>query len=362
MNILREMMKTIILVTLSLLGMTNNAFANPTLSSADSNSGRFEISSTSFNGSYVDIPFSITSKNKVTGLDFQTKFNESKLTFVGIVGKDPTLDSLYYLNPNDRTLRFTANNISGVSPGKTLFSVRFKYNTSNISNSDLIDTKVLLNGSPVTAVIKDSKSIVMTDGSGHKVQIASSTNSITVTSAYAAKLDITVTGGNQLKLSDSLISGQAKTIQLFNFGLNTYTVKVSDGKLSTETLMVIKYLGYTSDFNNDGVTNTQDYLILTANFGQKCALGAVCPTDINGDGVTDIKDFLIFMGNYNKKTCPTDLNKDLMTDVQDYLILIGKFGQKCSPGTECTTDFNRDGVTNVQDYLVLISNFGKKCQ
>jgi hypothetical protein len=349
-------------VCLSLLGLLNSAFANPTLSSADSNSGKFVISSTAFQGSYLDIPFSITSKNKVNAIDFLTKFNESKLTFVGIVGQDPNLESFYYLNPNDRTLRFNANNYSGLSTGKTLFSLRFKYNTSNITNADLIDTKVLLNGIVATAVIIDSQSLVMTDGSGHKVQINSGSNSITVTSAFASKLEIIDTSNNIIRLKDSLISGQAKKIQLFNFGLGSFSIKVSDGKLSTDTLMSIKQLGYSTDLNNDGVTNTQDYLILSQNFGQKCTSGSKCPSDINGDGVTDVQDYLIFMSQFKSNTCPTDLNKDGLTDVKDYLVFSASFGQKCLAGKNCASDFNSDGITNVQDYLVLAAQFGKKCQ
>lgn len=350
------------LVCFSLLGLFNNAFANPILTSADSNSGKFEISSIAFQGSYIDIPFSITTKNKVTAIDFLTKFNESKLTFIGIVGQDSNLESFYYFNPNDRTLRFNANNYSGISTGKKLFSLRFKYNTSNITNSDLTDTKVLLNGSPAIAVVTDSQSLTMTDGSGHKVCISSGSNSISVTSTFAAKIEISNPSTNQLRLTDSLISSQAKTIQLFNFGLGTFSIKVSDGKLSTESLMSIKQLGYSTDLNNDGVTNTQDYLILSEKFGQKCTLGSKCPTDINSDGVTDVQDYLILMSQFKNNNCPTDLNKDGLTDIKDYLEFSSSYGQKCTSGKNCASDFNSDGITNVQDYLVLAGQFGKKCQ
>ncbi len=344
------------------MGLLNSAFANPTLSSADSNSGKFEISSTAFKGEFVDIPFSITSKNKVTAIDLQTKFNESKLTLVGIIGKDANLDSFHYFNPNDRTLRFTANNYYGVSTGKILFSLRFKYNTTNISNSDLSDTKVLLNGIPAVAVVTTPLTLAMTDGTGRRFQINVGTNSLSVISSYGANFQINGINGNTVTYKDTLLAGQPKTVKLFNFGLGTFSIKISDGKLSTDSLMSIKQLGYSTDFNHDGLTNTQDYLILSEKFGQKCAPGSACPTDINGDGVTDVQDFLIFMGQYKNNTCPTDLNKDGLTDIKDYLIFSSSFGQKCSPGKNCTTDFNSDGITNVQDYLVLAGQFGKKCQ
>jgi len=346
----------------SLLSLFNNAFANPTLTSADSESGRFEISSTAFTGSYIDIPFSITSKSKVRGIDFQTKFNESKLTFVGIVGQDPNLESLFYLNPNDRTLRLTANNFSGIAIGKTLLKLRFKYNTKQITNADLINTKVLLNGIQATTVINDPLSLLMTDGSGHQFKISSSTNSITVTSSYAANLQINATSNVITTYKASLLAEQATTIKLFNFTLGDYSIKISDGKLSTETLMSIKTLGYSTDFNNDGITNTQDYLLLSAKFGQKCVSGSACPTDINGDGVTDVQDYLIFMGQFNSNSCPTDLNKDGLTNISDYLEFTASYGQKCTAGKNCATDFNKDGITNVQDYLVFAAQYGKKCQ
>ncbi len=345
-----------------LLGLFNNAVANPTLTSADSESGRFEISSAGFNGGYLDIPFSIASKSKVRGIDFQTKFNESKLTFVGIVGQDPNLESFYYLNPNDKTLRLNANNYSGVGTGKILLKLRFKYNSTQITNADLIDTKVLLNGVPATTVLTDQLSMLMTDGSGHQFKISRSTNSITVTSSYAANLQINATSNVVTTYKASLLAGKATSVQLFNFTLGDYSIKISDGKLSTETLMSIKVLGYSTDFNNDGITNTQDYLLLSAKFGQKCVSGSACPTDINGDGVTDVQDYLIFMGQFNSNSCPTDLNKDGLTNISDYLEFTASYGRKCTAGKNCATDFNKDGITNVQDYLVFAAQYGRKCQ
>jgi hypothetical protein len=53
------------------------------------------------------------------------------------------------------------------------------------------------------------------------------------------------------------------------------------------------------DFNNDGVINVNDLLILLAEFG--CS--GTCVTDLNGDGLTTSTDATIFFGLFGT-TCP----------------------------------------------------------
>jgi hypothetical protein len=52
-----------------------------------------------------------------------------------------------------------------------------------------------------------------------------------------------------------------------------------------------------SDFNHDGITNTQDFLQLLSLFGQSCAN---CSSDLDQSGIIDVADFLQLVASFNQ--------------------------------------------------------------
>ena len=55
-----------------------------------------------------------------------------------------------------------------------------------------------------------------------------------------------------------------------------------------------------------------------------------CPTDFNGDGTTDVQDFLILLGNINcQGQCVADLNNNGSTGTEDLLIFMSGFANAC---------------------------------
>ncbi|MBK6641646.1 MAG: hypothetical protein IPG39_10610 [Bacteroidetes bacterium] len=55
------------------------------------------------------------------------------------------------------------------------------------------------------------------------------------------------------------------------------------------------------------------------------------PSDFNADGSTGVNDFLLLLGKFNVScTCPEDLNNDGIVNVTDFLLLLGVFGTSCN--------------------------------
>jgi hypothetical protein len=57
-------------------------------------------------------------------------------------------------------------------------------------------------------------------------------------------------------------------------------------------------------------------------------------------------------------SCPEDFNNNGLVEIQDLLILLGDFGCTESP---CPADLNGDGITSIADMLALLSAFGTTC-
>ncbi len=57
------------------------------------------------------------------------------------------------------------------------------------------------------------------------------------------------------------------------------------------------------------------------------------PTDFNNDGITDTNDFIILQSALNTTCngCPEDITSDGIVDMYDFLQLLGKFNQACTP-------------------------------
>ena len=59
-----------------------------------------------------------------------------------------------------------------------------------------------------------------------------------------------------------------------------------------------------SDFNNDGVVNTGDFMIFRSNYGSSdCSVSSPCIGDLDGDGAVGDSDFSIFRAEWGKN-CP----------------------------------------------------------
>lgn len=115
-----------------------------------------------------------------------------------------------------------------------------------------------------------------------------------------------------------------------------------------------------ADFNEDGIVNAADMLILLANWGE-CGDCNNCPGDADGNCVVGASDLLILLSQWGgpcpPPPCDGDLDEDGTVGAADQLILLANWGL-CDVGCECLGDIDEDGTVGASDLLILLTNWG----
>ena len=178
---------------------------------------------------------------------------------------------------------------------------------------------ITISGTP-TASGNFSYSIPLTGGSGsvnatgtiivsanNTVGAASSSPSLNINTALTA-ITHTTTGATGIGSATGLPAGvtaawASNTITISGTptasGNFSYSIPLTGGCASvngTGTINVV--VACSTDFNHDGITDVNDFLIFAGAFGNTNV--AATPTDINSDGITDVNDFLVFSGAFNE--------------------------------------------------------------
>ena len=87
------------------------------------------------------------------------------------------------------------------------------------------------------------------------------------------------------------------------------------------------------DGDSIGATSVYTFYSVVANHSISASFlpgEPICSTDINQDGITNVNDFLLLVGYFNQTcTCPEDINQDGIVNTNDFLLLLGKFNQYC---------------------------------
>lgn len=90
-------------------------------------------------------------------------------------------------------------------------------------------------------------------------------------------------------------ASQGKSITITNYG--SYTVNRSDANACLHPSATAKIGNIlSSDIDNSGLCNVNDFLLLVSKFGQNCS---DCSEDVNIDGIVNINDFLTLASYYN---------------------------------------------------------------
>ncbi len=90
-------------------------------------------------------------------------------------------------------------------------------------------------------------------------------------------------------------ASQGKSITVTSYG--SYTVNRSDANACVYPSAIAKIGNIlSSDIDNSGLCNVNDFLLLVSNFGQNCS---DCSEDVNKDGIVNVNDFLTLASYYN---------------------------------------------------------------
>ncbi len=118
----------------------------------------FDLSNAIVTSTYIDIPVFIKSNDVINALDFELKFNETKLTYDSIIIYRSYLSGLAYFNLSDRFLRFTSSSLTTIDNDSILIAIRFVLPNActQINSSDFNTITVYLNGDPCSYRVTNS--------------------------------------------------------------------------------------------------------------------------------------------------------------------------------------------------------------
>ena len=97
--------------------------------------------------------------------------------------------------------------------------------------------------------------------------------------------------------------------------------------------------------------------VAATNASNPCRPDQDCPADFNEDGVVNAADLLILLGKFGpcpESSCVWDVNGDGMVDHSDLFQVLNNFG----PCDGCPEDVNGDGVVDGQDVAAVAKHFG----
>lgn len=107
---------------------------------------KLDVNQSYFDGSDVEVPVIINSSATVFSVDMAIRFNTNRITFDSLTNIISGLQYLYYLNPNDSIWRVTSYLPSGITPGSTVFNLRFSTADNEVCAYDFSDQQAFING------------------------------------------------------------------------------------------------------------------------------------------------------------------------------------------------------------------------
>ncbi len=189
-------------------------------------------------GSTVNVPVVLSSKEPVNALDLAFMFNEDKLSFQTIEALNSGTDAEDFLNPNDRTLRFSANNMDNFDLNSNVAMVTFESTDGTITKKDFNSTLGLLNGKPVQ--VSFAKSTSITNYSDVLSIFPNPSNgNFTVVLKETANVQIMDINGKLLKEVGTVNANTKHEINLENVRTGVYIMRVSNEHFSSTQRIVI---------------------------------------------------------------------------------------------------------------------------
>lgn len=191
-----------------------------------------DLSKSIVNGNTVEVPVSFVSSNPVVALDFAMKFDESDLAYNQMVNYSSNTDAMAYLNPNDKTLRFTATNVdaSAFSANQSVASIRFETQNGDIAPEQLNSLLGILNGNQVAVEVLGKTVGITSLSNDNSVSVHPNPTSgmLNVTSIGDATVQLFDLSGKVVLLETTVKASKTQQISLANLANGVYFVKISN--------------------------------------------------------------------------------------------------------------------------------------
>ena len=212
--------------------------ADGILKSTTSNKVIFDISQAVVNGNTVDVPVSIISDEPVNALDFAFQFNEDKLSFNTVESKSTDIDGMSHYNSNDKTLRYTADNMNNFDLNKEIVTIRFNIVDGKISEEDIKSTLGILNGKKANVEFRNS-SINTSSNVSTSVYPNPTTGLLNVVVSENSMVQLFDMSGKQVLVQTNVTANEKQEINIDGLSGGVYLLKISNENFNSIERVVL---------------------------------------------------------------------------------------------------------------------------
>jgi hypothetical protein len=203
-----------------------------------------DISSAYVHAGNIDIPVSILSNTPVYTLDFALRIDEDKIRFLTVVNPAESLQYQFYYNIKDKTLRLTSNSLKEFNIGKPIFSLRFTLITGQTKPSDILSSKVYLNGEPETLKIKDNMAAPMGENGvtdDMKIYPNPASSFLFVEAPAKSTVQVLDITGSNVYVKSIIADENKYKLDVQNLHNGLYLIKIQYGKLTSVKKVIISH-------------------------------------------------------------------------------------------------------------------------
>lgn len=194
-------------------------------------------------GNSVEVPVSFVSSSPVVAVDFALQFDQSNMIYNSMVNFASNTDASAYLNPSDKTLRFTATNVdlSEFNQNQPVASIRFELSENEIKAEQFNGLFGILNGGavPIQVVGKTVGLKSLSGDNSVSVYPNPSSGILNITSISDANVEVFDVTGKQSLVQSLVNANKTQQINVSTLTNGVYMVKISSDSFVTIKKVVI---------------------------------------------------------------------------------------------------------------------------
>lgn len=197
----------------------------------------FDLSKAVIKDGFADVPVSFISDEEVNSLDFALEMNMENLSFTSLEDRTNYLQTLAFMNSEDRTLRITSNSLQNYEKNKSLLSIRFELKSGQINESDLTSVVAYLNGERVSTEVRGANFVA--DNNLVQVYPNPSNGILNVLVSANATVQLFDFEGKQVVFETSVNADEKREINTQDFASGIYMMKIFNNDFVTMRKVVL---------------------------------------------------------------------------------------------------------------------------
>lgn len=206
----------------------------------------YDLANALKNGSSINFPIFTRSSNTIYSVDFAIKFKQANITFDTLISLEPSINYLYYFNPNDSILRLTSYSLNPIISETKLFNIIVSSMNNELCLSDFQNSQVYLNGDVAANKITDcviNTAISEPNESATAIKLFPNpaNNYLILENGNFSWMDITDTHGKVVLTRMDVNSQNSVIFDINMLSPGSYFVKLyHDGSVSAHKLLIIR--------------------------------------------------------------------------------------------------------------------------